>query len=137
VTSSPEIPQPVIPDEAPPIELGSSDLVISISPITSDGVITVSPSGELDLDAAPRVRAAVTGAARARNCRRLVIDLDEVSFVDSTGLGALVAGFNVARSRGVAYSVINPQPAVRRALDITGLSGPFGLGITAPRQPPA
>lgn len=136
VTSSPEIPLPiVIPGEHPTEPLGASDLVISIFRMTPDGETRISLDGELDIDAAPRVRTAVTGAARARDCRRVVIDLAAVSFVDSTGLGALVAGLSVARGRGIALILANPQPPVRRVLDITGLSGPFGLGGTLPRQP--
>lgn len=53
--------------------------------------------------------------------RRLECDLAEVSFVDSAGLGLLLALHERAQGRGIAMTVVSVSAAVRRVLDISGL----------------
>ena len=50
---------------------------------------------------------------------RVVIDMRDVSFLDSTGIGALAR----AASEGCEVLVLNPHPAVRRALEVSGIDG--------------
>jgi anti-sigma B factor antagonist len=56
-----------------------------------------------------------------------VVDMLHVTFVDSTGIGALAAGQNAARLVGVGFSVSNPTPFVRQQLRMMGLSDAFGV----------
>jgi anti-sigma B factor antagonist len=132
-----DLPQPVqIPGEDPRFLTGPaepSDLVISLQRATDNGEIVVSLDGELDLNGADRVRVALTDAARTTGCRRVRVDLAAVPFIDSIGLGALVAGCKAALAAGVTFTMTNAQPPVRRALDVTKLAGPLGL---APATPP-
>jgi anti-anti-sigma regulatory factor len=44
-----------------------------------------------------------------------------VTFVDSTGLSALMDAFFAARENGWAFSIRNPSPAVRRVVDLAGV----------------
>ncbi|MGC9667706.1 STAS domain-containing protein [Planosporangium sp. 12N6] len=126
-----DLSQPVrIPGEDPRFLAGPaepSDLVISTRRLTADGEIVVSLDGDLDIDAADRVRLVLVGAARTAGCRRLRVDLAEVSFIDSVGLGALVAGCRAATAAGVTFTMTNAQPPVRRVLEVTRLAGPLGL----------
>ncbi|GII25859.1 STAS domain-containing protein [Planosporangium mesophilum] len=127
-----------IPDEDPRFIAGPaepSDLVISIRRPTADGEIVVSLDGELDLNAADRVRVALTDAVRTAGCRSLRVDLAAVPFVDSIGLGALVAGCREAGVADITFTMTNAQPPVRRVLDVTSLAGPLGLVSAA--VPPA
>ena len=86
-----------------------------------DGRVTVvSPRGRLDMAAAPafreKVRALVTeGAAR------LVVDLGDVTFVDSSGLGAVIGGLRLARQAGGDLRIARPADQVKMVLDITSL----------------
>jgi anti-anti-sigma regulatory factor len=50
-----------------------------------------------------------------------------VTFVDSTGIGALAAGQNAARSTGATFEVRNPAPFVRQQLRMMGLTDAFGV----------
>jgi anti-sigma B factor antagonist len=87
--------------------------------VDEDGdAIVVRLRGDLDLYNVEQVRAALAGAVD-RTPARLVVDLDQVDFVDSTALGALV---EARRGLGAgAFRVAAPRPEVRRALEVSGL----------------
>jgi anti-anti-sigma factor len=85
-----------------------------------EGVACVTPTGELDLVTAPSLRAALEDAV-ALEPTLIVVTLREVTFLDSTGLGAIVAGWRAASDRGIQLRLLHPSPAVRRILDVTGL----------------
>ena len=84
----------------------------------------LSLAGELDLADAPALREALRRAVE-RSPKRLVVDLTDVTFVDSTILGALVE----ARSAlgGDAFALAAPGLEVRRALEVSGLDRHFTI----------
>jgi anti-sigma B factor antagonist len=81
---------------------------------------TVALHGEIDVLTVDRVRAALAGALAAEP-QELTVDLSELRFIDSTGLGALIAGFQRARDAGVSFRLAHPTPAVRQILVLSGL----------------
>ncbi|MDQ1730818.1 MAG: anti-sigma factor antagonist [Pseudonocardiales bacterium] len=84
------------------------------------------PRGELDLETRTIVLTRGTELLTALDPgSQLVIDLREVSFVDSSGLGVLVALTNNAASLGCAVIMLNPSPAVSKLFDLTGLDKAF------------
>ncbi len=78
--------------------------------------------GEMDLHSAPQLRAALADITQSKQAR-IVVDLSEVMFVDSTGVGALVGALKRAREAGGALHFCGAQPRVRRVFEITGLLG--------------
>ncbi len=62
--------------------------------------------------------------------RNLELDLSQTSFIDSCGLGALVALHKTARSREGKLRLLNPQPQVQQILDLTRLSRIFEVART-------
>lgn len=76
--------------------------------------------GELDLAAADELRARLRAACHATE-NRLIIDLAELTFIDSTGLSILVDFHEKTRQAGGAMVLVAPPPSVVRVLDITGL----------------
>lgn len=89
----------------------------------ADGTVTVTVSGELDISNADDLRhqlAAITDASPPR----VVFDLGELSFVDSSGIAVLVQVANSASQVEVARA----SPVVRRILEVTGLADHFRLG---------
>ena len=52
--------------------------------------------------------------------RRLVLDLAELTFLDSAGLGALLATRDRTRDLGIEMSLKNPSAPIRRILDLSG-----------------
>jgi len=90
-----------------------------------DGAVLVRLRGELDVYNAGLVRKALVDAA-ARDGSRLVIDLAEVSFVDSTLLGVFVeARTHVTDRRCFLLAAAGIE--VRRALEVSGLDRHFEL----------
>ena len=87
---------------------------------TADGVVRVAPSGDVDMVTAPALRVALEEAA-ARRPARIVVSLRDVTFLDSTGLGAIVHGLRTAADQGVALTLSEASPAIRRVLAVTGL----------------
>lgn len=85
-----------------------------------DGATTIVLDGEIDLVAGPAVRAAVADAVLRFPPKRLVIDLTGTTFMDSTGVNALVLARHVARMVGASIEVM-PSPAVARILEVFGL----------------
>jgi anti-anti-sigma factor len=75
--------------------------------------------GELALYNAARLKEALVDAARSAP-RRLVLDLSEVEFIDSTALGALIEARAALDSRG-ALLLAAPARETRRALEVSGL----------------
>ena len=108
-------------------QLGSNaDPVVGVS--ESGDAIVLALVGELDLYNAPAVRKALLEAV-ARAPRRLVVDLTEVTFVDSTMLGALVEARAGLADRD-AFVLAAPGPEVRRALEVSGLDRHFSVHDT-------
>ena len=91
------------------------------------GVVVARLAGEFDTTNAARLRSALLGAVEQAGEPGVEIDLSAVRFMDSMGLGALVAGFHLARRRGVPYRVGRASPAAARLLTMTGLARLWGL----------
>ena len=91
--------------------------------VEQNGTVLVRLSVELDVYNAGVVREALVDAAR-RTEERVVVDLEEVGFVDSTLLGVLVESRSHLANRR-AFLLAAPGLAVRRALEISGLDRHF------------
>jgi anti-sigma B factor antagonist len=87
----------------------------------SDGSAVVEIHGEVDISSAPRLWQVLVDTATELRPTRVVVDLQYLTFIDSTGIGALVAGRNAARPLGVGFTVRNPSPFVTTQLRQTGL----------------
>src|SRR5262245_20579782 len=89
-------------------------------------------SGEIDLAVADELFQAANAALAGDACDELVLDLSEVSFIDSTGLGTLVAIRNATLDRAVTLRLRDATPPVRRLLEITNLDSVFNMSDSRP-----
>ncbi len=92
--------------------------------LTDSGVTVLAPSGRLDVAGAPALREAV-GDAVKNGPPRLVIDMEGVSFVDSTGLGSVIAALKLVRSSKGDLRLAAPNQQVRVVLELTTLDRVF------------
>lgn len=83
-------------------------------------VVRVVPVGELDLATAPELEAHLL-ELRTSGFERVVLDLGELHFVDSTGIRVIVTEHQFAKSTGREFAVAGGRPPVRRALEVCGL----------------
>ena len=100
----------------------TSTQVLSLE-IVSGPVPVVRAVGELDLSTAGRLCRAIHGAAATAAGRpRVLIDLTELDFCDSTGLRALIASVReVEVGGGKAALAVTPGGALDRLLELTGI----------------
>lgn len=92
-----------------------------------DGVTRLDVAGELDLATAPALGEAVAGLLAAGEPLTLVLDLSEVSFLDSSGLGALLQARAEVLAAGGRLTLARVQPGPRRVIAIAGLASTFGI----------
>ena len=81
---------------------------------------TVALHGEVDVATVDQVRVALTDAIAGRP-RTIVVDLSDLSFIDSTGLGALIFGFQRCRDSGIHFRLARPTRGVRQILVLSGI----------------
>lgn len=87
----------------------------------SPGTARVAVSGEVDLYTAAVLLAGLQQVLREQAPAVLDVDLAEVTFLDCTGVDALVVTRDFARHAGVDMRITHPQRIVRRVLDLVGL----------------
>ena len=88
-----------------------------------DGHAVVIVRGEVDLATSPQLRDTLAGLVEGP--RSVIVDLDQVGFIDSTGIGVLVGGVKRARSQGGDLSLVCTQRRILKVLEITGLTQVF------------
>ena len=90
--------------------------------------VTFTPRGELDLATAPELEDKVLGALREGG-RQVVLDLRELSFMDSTGVRTIVAAHQTAEQGGCELRVVRPDrdSPVSRVIEISGIDEALGL----------
>jgi anti-anti-sigma factor len=95
--------------------------------IARDGAhTTVSLQGELDIATEPELAAGL-GLFLAEQTTLLTIDLSGLTFLDSTGLRALLTLREQCEQHGCRMVVVRGGPAVQRAFDVSGLSPHFAI----------
>jgi anti-sigma B factor antagonist len=82
--------------------------------------------GEIDVYTAPKLRERVTELVD-QDRLHIIIDLEKVEFMDSTGLGVLVGGLKKIRTRGGSLSLVCTQERLLKIFRITGLGKVFAI----------
>lgn len=93
--------------------------------------IVVRVRGELDIYTAPALRQILIDHIERDAPRHLVVDLGRLMFMDSTGIGSLVAGYGAAKQAGTTFTVHDASPFVHQQLRVTGLADLFGCNEAA------
>lgn len=99
-----------------------------------DGTPVIGAEGEIDLGCVDQLRDATSEVVRQKP-QTVVFDLRKVSFIDSSGLGVLVATRRQLGHEPGAVTIITAQPAVLQSLEITGLHRVFTVTAEPAKQP--
>lgn len=95
-------------------------------------VVHIAPCGELDIATTPELEQALADAT-ADAATEIVLDLRELTFMDSTGLRALAQANARAGESSFALSIIRGPRQIERVLEISGLGGLLPLVDAPPR----
>ena len=92
----------------------------------SDVEVFVAPTGEIDMATAPMLARDLQTAIREHPAR-VLIDLSNVSFLDSSGINALVRAKHLADGFGVELVLESPNETCQRVLKVAGLDALFAI----------
>jgi anti-sigma B factor antagonist len=104
------------------------DDALAIEVRQEPGCTTVTAAGEIDISTVTRLRERLFEAAASGH--PLVVDLNQVSFIDSVGLALLVGTANRAAAHGGSLRVACARPKIRQLLHLTGLDRRIPLAHT-------
>jgi anti-sigma B factor antagonist len=99
---------------------------LSVSTREQDGRTVVSVAGEIDVYTAPALREQLSELV-ARGKYHLVVDMEAVDFLDSTGLGVLVGGLKRVRAHEGSLELVCTQERILKVFRITGLTKVFPI----------
>lgn len=95
--------------------------VIKLNFISNKKTTVVRVAGELDLVSADEFRKEVD-AAMEQNCSdNVILNLNEVSFIDSSGLGVILGRYKKVTMRGGKMGIVGAQIQVKRILELSGV----------------
>jgi anti-sigma B factor antagonist len=92
----------------------------------SQAVSVVDLNGEIDVYTSPKVKDAISELID-KGHYALVINLENVRYIDSTGLGVLIGGLKRVREHSGTVNLVCTNPQIKKIFDITGLSKIFGI----------
>ncbi len=87
---------------------------------TGDGFAVLRPRGDLDLDNAGACRDRLVELVSERAL--VVVDLDGLDYIDSSGLGALMMAHRFATGRGRRLAIVCTAPRFRRSFELRGIN---------------
>ena len=89
--------------------------------------VTVVIAGELDHCAAPQIRQMLDDLLSDPTLTHLVLDLENLTFMDSSGIGVLLGRLRTLQARGGTMSVKNLQPPVEKLFRLSGMHRVIGI----------
>jgi anti-sigma B factor antagonist len=92
----------------------------------NESTISLDLEGEVDVYTAPELRQAIMAQTEA-GINRVLVNLEKVEYLDSTGLGILIGGVKRLKEAGGALLLVGPTPRIRRLFEITQLNTIFRI----------
>ncbi len=86
-----------------------------------DGLCLVQIIGELDHHSAPGLARELDTVIASEKTRELRLDLGQMTFMDSSGIGVIIGRYKRLRQKGAKLSITKPNQAVDRILRLSGL----------------
>jgi anti-sigma B factor antagonist len=116
--------RPRLPPFGPVARLRHMDLDVETGTVGSASVLTL--RGEIDVYTAPRLRQAIIDLVDG-GATNIVVDMEKIDFLDSTGLGVLVGGLKRVKAKDGSLSIVTTQDKILKIFDITGLNKVFAI----------
>jgi anti-sigma B factor antagonist len=87
---------------------------------------TIKVGGEIDLATSPQLRVVLVDLVD-RGLHQLIVDLEQVSFLDCAGIGMLIDARRRVQVHGGSLKLVGPTPFVRRVLALTAMTAVFPI----------
>lgn len=105
------------------------DLDLEMEVLEQQGASVLVVHGQIDVHTAPRLREQLVELV-TQGARRIVVDLNDVDFLDSTGLGVLVGVLKRVRTHDGELVLACQRPRVLKVFEITGLTSVFPIHLS-------
>lgn len=86
-------------------------------------VLTARLAGELDHHLAAEIRTKIDEAMMANLPKKLILELSEIEFMDSSGLGLILGRYTKAQEIGCLLILQNPTRRIKRIMEVSGIGG--------------
>jgi anti-sigma B factor antagonist len=100
--------------------------MLDVKRVYSDNVATIFLSGEFDMSNSYRARDAILEILRDTDMD-LLIDLEEVKYIDSSAVATLIEGYKACKEKGAAYALAHTTDRVEKVLKLTRLDHFFTI----------
>ncbi len=102
-----------------------------------DGTVVMAVAGELDVAASPVLREELRKLVEDQGNLFVELDLEGMTFIDSTGIGVLIGALRRLRQNGGELTLANPRASAMRVLEIAGLTRIFTITVDGQVWTPA
>lgn len=96
--------------------------------------LSVTLAGEIDHHHASNIRSEIDTAFTAHSPHTLVLDLQNVTFMDSSGIGLIMGRYKLLQPLGCEIILRNPQPHIERILRLAGMERLARIQINSPEE---
>ena len=86
-----------------------------------DNTLYINIVGDLDEHNAVNVRKDIDNWIKYENYKQIIIDLSELDFMDSTGIGVLIGRYKLVKDKGVPIFISSPNKQVDKIFSMTGI----------------
>jgi anti-sigma B factor antagonist len=104
----------------------TNDVFFEVTECELPGVPVLDVGGEIDVATSPRLHELLTGLIEG-GAPLVIVNMTDVSFIDSTGLGALAGAARDARAAGGDIRLVVTSPQIIKLLELTGLDEVFSV----------
>lgn len=94
--------------------------------VTSENILEIKPVGEVDIYTSPELKNKILELVEQKN-QDITINGEYLEYIDSTGLGVLMAIYKTLRDKNLNISITNLKPNIYKLFDITGLNKVFNM----------
>ena len=110
-----------------PVDNAERPVVLTVESRVSDGRAVVSLIGELDLDGVDLLLTEVRALVDGRTVFAIDVDTESLTFVDSSGLHAILSAQAAAQAAEIGFRVVSLSPQLTRVVELTGLAAVLAI----------
>ena len=87
-----------------------------------NGKLTINLEEEIDINSCRTIRGVIDGYIMKYQPYELVLDLSEVKFMDSSGIGLILGRYNLIKLLDAKMTVVNPKGNVKRLIELSNMN---------------